>query len=175
MKRCQQVATVLIAAVSLAAGAIDTAQAQGRFGAFGLEAGNAVFMGAWGILEGNDRMAVTLGLGSAREAKGAETSEYLVVAGSFFARSLGKLRIYPSAALALFADCYENSDAAGRCVRGQWLRGQDGGSRIHKRVDGALGTDLFLILAPDRRGLAFSARVYSSGRFTMGFGWTFDR
>lgn len=106
MKRCQQVATVLIAAVSLAAGAIDTAQAQGRFGAFGLEAGNAVFMGAWGIL--------------------------------------GKLRIYPSAALALF-------------------------------VDGALGTDLFLILAPDRRGLAFSARVYSSGRFTMGFGWTFDR
>ncbi len=172
MKRRFQAATVLVATLVLAAGSLDTANAQERFYALGFEFGNAINFGASATV-GTDRMAFTMGLGEGMTRTGYEMSDYLFVSGSIFAASLGDLHIYPSATLALHADCQEVGIPDGECVRMQYFDGQFHGGRIDKRLDTALGLDLFLM--GNRNGLSLSPKIYASGGFTIAFGFIWRR
>lgn len=172
MKRQLQTATFLITAVTLAAGSVDTTHAQERFYAFGLELGSSINLGVSGTV-GTDRVALTMGLGEAMTRTGYEMSDYMFVSGSIFAAKLGDMYIYPSATLALYADCYEVGIPDGECMRMQYFDGHFHGGRIHKRIDTAVGLDLFLM--GNRNGLSFSPRVYASGGFTMAFGFIWRR
>lgn len=172
MKRCNQAATVLITTLVIAVGSAGTAQAQGHFNSFGLEFGNAINFGA-SVGAGTDRMAFTFGIGEARTRTGYEMSDYALFSGSVFVGSLGDLHIYPSATLAIYADCYEARVAHGECVRWQYFDGEPNGGRMHVRLDTALGLDLFLM--GNRNGLSFSPKVYASGGFTMAFGFIWRR
>ncbi len=172
MKRRNQAATVLITTLTLAAGTADAALAQRQFYSVGLEFGNAINFGA-AVATGTDRMAFTLGLGEARTRMGYEMSDYLLASGSLFIASLGDLRIYPSATLAIYADCLEASSARGECVRLRYFDREPNGGRTHVRLDAAFGLDLFLM--GNRNGLSFSPKVYASGGFTMAFGFIWRR
>ena len=77
------------------------------------------------------------------------------------------------ATLALYADCYEVGIPNGECMRMQYFDGHFHGGRIHKRIDTAVGLDLFLM--GNRNGLSFSPKVYASGGFTMAFGFIWRR